>query len=413
MKNVLSKAALAALATAATAGVAHAQTAAAPSHTTSWTGTVGEDRFGDARFKMRGRFQYDMAQTDWDIGGDDGFSTYTRRAFLGVQGRLTEQWRYKVDFVLDPGASDSTSGRISEVAVDDAFLEYVGGDWSIVIGEHNITAPLEDRISSLDIPFIERSGLITSQGFGRLAGIGFITGGANWHLSLAAQGDSLNDASAQGTEEQTSLSGRFTFAPIFETTPEGTTLVHLGVYARQRTQNEDSALTYSVRPQNGRGATALALGASAEEDFAYGVEGAVQFGAFGATAQWGTLEADEADGDSYSTDGYYVDAYWSLTGESRVYRGNQGSFGAIAPRRPFGVDGGLGHWMLSARYDVTDMTDGVGASQGEQTAYGVGLDWVPVDHVRFKLNFAQSDIDYETGTDNEAQIITLRSQFDF
>ena len=65
MKNVLSKVALAALATAATATAAHAQSAPAPTHTTSWTGTVGEDRFGDARFKVRGRFQYDVASSDW------------------------------------------------------------------------------------------------------------------------------------------------------------------------------------------------------------------------------------------------------------------------------------------------------------------------------------------------------------
>src|SRR5690606_33211245 len=153
MKNVLSKVALAALATAATTTVAHAQSS--PSHTTSWTGTVGEDRYGDARFKMRGRFQYDLYSSDWDVGtADDGTRSYVRRAFLGVQGRFNENWRYKVDFVLTPGAS--------EVNVDDAFLEYVTDNWSIVIGESNVTSPLEDRISSLDIPFNERSSIINA-----------------------------------------------------------------------------------------------------------------------------------------------------------------------------------------------------------------------------------------------------------
>jgi phosphate-selective porin OprO/OprP len=172
-KNIITTAALAALATAATATAAHAQTA--PSHSTSWTGTVGEDRYGDARFKVRGRFQYDMSSVDWDNDSDDGFHSYTRRAFLGVQGRFSEHWRYKVDFVLSPG-----NNADEQVGVDDAFLEYVGDDWSIVIGEANITSPLEDRISSLDIPFIERSGIINAFGYGRLAGIGVLTGGANW-----------------------------------------------------------------------------------------------------------------------------------------------------------------------------------------------------------------------------------------
>ena len=45
----------------------------------------------------------------------------------------------------------------------------------------------------------------------------------------------------------------------------------------------------------------------------------------------------------------------------------------------------------------------------------VGLDWIPLDHVRFKLNYAMSDAD-RTGpatVDEEAQVVTLRTQFDF
>ena len=70
--------------------------------------------------------------------------------------------------------------------------------------------------------------------------------------------------------------------------------------------------------------------------------------------------------------------------------------------------------MLSARYDFLDLSDPAGgASRGEQTAYSVGLDWVPIDHVRFKVNYAMSDMDRTVGADDEAQIISLRTQFDF
>ena len=30
-----------------------------------------------------------------------------RRAFIGAQGRLTDHWRYKIDFVLNPGANEA------------------------------------------------------------------------------------------------------------------------------------------------------------------------------------------------------------------------------------------------------------------------------------------------------------------
>jgi len=413
IKNLFSKVAVAALATAAGATAAHAQSApAAPSHSTSWTGTVGEDRFGDARFKMRGRFQYDVSSLDWDVLNEDSTRSYVRRAFLGVQGRLTENWRYKVDFILSPG--DDAAGQ---VGVDDAFLEYVGDDWSIVIGEHNITSPLEDRISSLDIPFIERSSVINAFEYGRAAGVGFITGGANWSFSTALQGDSLNNADTNfAADERTSVSGRFTFAPIFESSPEGVTLVHLGLSARARDIGGDAASRYRTRPLNGRGTRWIDAGAGlpGETDTTWGAELALQRGPFGLQAEYHVLDGETPAGVGFEFNGYYVDAYWSLTGESRQYRGNQGSFGAIAPTRPFGTEGGWGHLMLSARYDYLDLSDPAGgAARGEQTAYNLGLDWVPIDHVRFKLNYAVSDMDRTVGADDEARVITLRSQFDF
>jgi phosphate-selective porin OprO/OprP len=419
MRNALSKVALAALAAAGgaatTAGVAHAQSTSAPTHTTSWTGTVGEDRYGDARFKVRGRWQYDLNSSDWDTLAEDGVRSYTRRAFLGVQGRFSERWRYKIDFILSPG--DDAAGQ---VGVDDAFLEYVADDWSIVLGESNITSPLEDRISSLDIPFVERSSVINAFEYGRRAGVGFIWGGANYSLSAALQGDSLNNSDTNfNADEATAISGRFTWAPIFETTPEGTTLVHLGLTARQRDIGGDAAFRYRTRPLNGRGTRWIDAGGgvNGESDLTWGAELAAQYGPFGVQAEYHTLEGDTVAGTSYEYDGYYVDLYWSLTGESRSYRGNQGSFGPIAPARPITTEGGFGHWMLSARYDFIDLSDPAGglagAGRGEQTAYNVGLDWIPIDHVRFKLNYASSEMDRTVGVDDEAQIVSLRSQFDF
>jgi phosphate-selective porin OprO/OprP len=425
MTKLATTVAVAALATAATVGVAAAQSstpAPAPTHSTNWTGTVGEDRFGEQRFRMRGRFQWDVLSSDLDGGGlaidQEGTRSFTRRAFLGVQGRFSERWRYKVDFVLTPSANS--------IQVDDAFLEYVTNDWSLVIGEHNITSPLEDRISSLDIPFTERSSVINAFGFGRRAGLGFIYSGANYSASVAVQGDSMNSTDGSGdfaNNEELNVSGRFTFAPIFETSPEGTRLLHFGVHARQRNAGGGQAFTYEARPLNGRGnrpITVSGVGDGGETDTTWGAEIAGQWGPFGLQAEYASLDGEtNTSGEDFNYSGYYVDLYWSLTGESRAYRGNTGSFGAIVPRNAIN-QGGWGHWMLSARYDSLDMTDtGIGLATdtlGEQSAYAVGLDWIPLDHVRFKLNYARSEVDYTNpgdGADAEANIVTLRTQFDF
>ena len=428
MKNVLSKVALAALA-AAGGTVALASTAHAQDVTQSWTGTVAEDRAGEARFKMRGRLQYDVYSNEWDAPGgsvdtEDGTRSYIRRAFLGVQGRFSDNWRYKVDFVLNPGASvdDATTGD-QAVAVDDAYLEYAGDFFSVVIGENNVTSPMEDRTSSLDIPFIERSSIINAYGYGRAAGVAGLVTGANWMAAFGVYGDSLNNSDSGFTNsEQTSISGRFTWAPIFETSPEGVTLLHLGVSARQRYNGDDSLYRYRARPLNGRGSrwveAGSGAGSTAESDISYGFEVSGQYNAFGFTAEYITLEGETTAGGELESDGYYVDLTWSLTGEARSYRGNQGSFGPVAPEHPI-TEGGLGHWGLIARYDYIDLSDlDFGGARGEQTAWGLGVNWVPIDHVRFMLNYADTEADRVNNVpvnspDADAQVISLRTQFDF
>jgi phosphate-selective porin OprO/OprP len=419
MKNVLSRAALAALVAAggaaATAGAAHAQSAP----TIQPMSGAPEIRDGQQRFKVRGRFQYDIYSSDWDTLDEDASRSYVRRAFLGAQGRFSDRWRYKIDFVLNPGAAEGDATGGSDVAVDDAYLEYAGDFFSVVIGENNVTSPLEDRTSSLDIPFNERSSFINTFGYGRAAGVAGLVTGANWMAAVGVYGDSLNNQDSNfALDESSSVSGRFTWAPIFEASPDSYRLLHLGVSARQRHIGDDAAQRFRTRPLNGRGTRWIDSGAglAGESDTTWGAEIAGQWDQFGFTAEYATLDGTSTTDVDFDFSGYYVDLYWSLTGEPRAYRGNQGSFGPIVPERSL-PDGGWGHWMLSARYDYVDLSDPAGAAgtRGEQSSYALGLDWIPVDHVRFKLNYAVTEAD-RTGpatTDADASVVSLRTQFDF
>ncbi len=422
MKNVLSKAALAALAAAGGmavgAGAAHAQS----TPTIQPMSGAPEIRDGEQRFKVRGRLQFDIYSNEWDVLDEDASRSYIRRAFLGAQGRLSDHWRYKIDFVLNPGAGvDDAATGDGAVAVDDAYLEYAGDFYSIVIGENNVTSPLEDRTSSLDIPFNERSSFINTFGYGRAAGIAGLIAGSNWMGAIGIYGDSLNNSDAAfNADEASSISGRFTWAPIFAADPDGYALLHLGISARQRHIGDDSGQRFRTRPLNGRGTRWIDGGSAAaqlgESDTTLGLEAAGQFGFFGFTAEYSFLDGTTITDVDFDSQGYYVDLHFSLTGEPRVYRGNQGSFGPIVPRRPV-TEGGIGHIMVSTRYDYIDLTDEAfaAATRGEQTSYALGVDWIPVDHVRFKANLAYSEMD-RTGpatTDEEAAVFTLRTQFDF
>lgn len=355
-------------------------------------------------FEPRGRIQVDLQHRDWDVRDEDDTDLYIRRLFIGAQGRIVGDWRYKLDLVVTPGGE--------AVGVDDAFIEYRGDGWTLFIGEHNITAPLEERTSSLDSPFAERSSLVNAFGYARRTGFGVRTGGGHWSAALAIQGGSMNGADGEGdVDESRAYSTRLTFAPIAR---EGR-VVHIGAHVRHRTKN-DAPQRIRVRPQNARDtrwidAASLAANRMARDN-AYGGELVLVHGPLSLQGETVFLRGETPLGETRNFSAFYVDAYWSLTGEARTYQPEQGVFEAVAPAAPLG-GGGFGHWALSARYDHADLSDGDDPNRGEQTAYALGLDWVPVENVRFKLNFAHSDMDRTLGPDDDADIITLRGQFSF
>ena len=445
-KNAFTTAALAALASAtgvaASVGSAHAQAAPPPTVSTRWNGSP-ETREEDRRFHVNGRFQYDVAYTDADCANntctgvnESGVRSYARRAFIGVDGRLTDHWRYNVKFDINMSGSPS-------VRADDLYLEYAGQDWSLLIGNHNGVSPMEDRDSSLNIPFNERSFLITAGGFGKRPGVGWITNGGNWSLGAALQSnDSLDttDTAANGTESYFVI-GRATWAPIYEQTPDGVTLLHLGLTGRYRDIGDgnantlNGAISYSPGGLSNKQSNNVSVGGASSDTY-IGVEGAFQWNAFGVEAEYGQLSTSDITigpnagaqrGDADAT-GYYVDIFWSPTGESRRYNAADGSFGAISPSRTFGSDGGIGHVMLSARYEDLDLTDLGFAPTGaipstadrraELTAYTLGATWVPISHVKFQLNYSSTDVEYVVhpvggNVDNTIDAVTFRTQFDW
>ncbi len=423
--QALITAALSALGMAA--GVAASTGTASAQATTVWNGAT-ETREEDRRFHVNGRFQYDFAYTDADCANaactgvnESGIRSYARRLFLGVDGRFTTNWRYNVK--LDFNVSGSPSVR-----ADDLYLEYAGQDFSFVVGNNNAISPMEDRDSSLNIPFNERSFLISSSGVGKRPGVALITNGGNWSLGAnLSSNDTLDttDTAANG-QESWFFGGRATWAPIFEQTPDGTTLLHLGLYGRYRDIGDgngnvlNNTLSYSPNALSNKSNNNAGVGA-AESDVFWDLEAAFQWNAFGAEAEYGQIDARDAPGGSQTGDGtitgYYFDVFWSPTGESRRYNAADGSFGAIAPRRTLGSDGGIGHIMLSGRYENWDATDGAfGANANETTAWTLGVTWVPIAHVKFQANYSQTEIDYVSAVghvDNNIDAVTFRTQFDW
>ena len=56
--------------------------------------------------------------------------------------------------------------------------------------------------------------------------------------------------------------------------------------------------------------------------------------------------------------GWYVDASWFITGETRNYEAEEGIFGRTKVKKPvFRRQRGWGAWQIAGRYDVIDLSD--------------------------------------------------------
>lgn len=440
-----------------------------PTVATSWSGgsprTTEEDRI----FKMNGRVMYDafnISTDDLSTVNQNYSRTFVRRAFLGVEGQFTQNWKYNIKLQFQPGADQAsstvttvrlcqntatnaivqraacatgeadrgptvtavaTSGADTEVGFDDAFIQYVLGDWEITLGQNNQVSPMEDRTSSLNIPFNERSAYINAFGFTKIASIAVATGGGNWSAGVALQGDDFNNPESTNTGETVGLEGRATWAPIYDRTPDGTTVLHLGISARVRDNgggpdvsgNRGPGFRYRARPNTGYGDRFVDTGSLAfAQDTFYGTEIAGQLNEWGFSGEYGQLKATPQSGTILGAfeptfSGGYFDIFWSPTGDGRAYNGKDGSFSRLVPRRTLGSDDGIGAIMLGARYDFLDLTDGT-MDGGEQKGFTLQATWQPLAFLKFQADVSHLDIERPSSPlSGTADVVTIRSQIEW
>jgi phosphate-selective porin OprO/OprP len=149
-------------------------------------------------------------------------------------------------------------------------------------------------------------------------------------------------------------------------------------------------------------------GISTKGDTSFGLEALAVNGPFHAVAQAQFLKSDAypltavfTGGDATSGArlagnpsfwGGYAEVGYFLTGETRGYKGFKWDRTKVL--NPVSK-GGMGAFQVIARYDRLDLTDTVGSvivNGGVQTAYQAGLQWLPIDYVRFYLNYARVEV---------------------
>jgi phosphate-selective porin OprO/OprP len=365
----------------------------------------------DNAYFMQGAHALQLAAAN---GPDLSSGSNFRRAQLGIQGKLFGDWNYFFNYDFGSGAS---SGNELQGRIQQAYVEYAGlGPLTVRIGAYPWSANLEDATGAADVMFLERnapSDLSRSLGGGDgRDGIGVIYAGDRFFGSLAYTGGKAADTTLFFDEQQAvvarasdmfysgedlklllSLAGTYVFHGGDATAGAGSAHNITLQDGPELTEDDNSLRLISTGALNVRSA------------YNYAVEGAAEFHSlYGQAGYFGYGMNQQAAGAADLTfNGWYAQAAWDITGESRPYNVQNGSFANPKPSAPFGIDTwNPGAWEVAARYSDLDLNDNDGTlgsalpaggiRGGDQRIATVALNWYPNSVLKFALQYQHVDI---------------------
>lgn len=405
-----------------------------------WKGgpeTTGPDGWS---FKPRGRLHFDAGYVsvpgEYAANRNLGFNSRVRRVRLGGEGTMPGGFGYKVE-------ADFASGN---VAFGDTFLSYAPKNAPITLrlGNFETLNGLEQISSSNNNSFTERASFNDAFLNSRRLG-----GAVAWRDDdnvLRAEAGLFTAHSIDSSFDNDGWigAGRLTYSPM----ALGGQL-HFGVNFQQRefASNNNAVVSvstnapstnqlarYRARPNTQLTDVRFVDTGSfaAKSDRIVGLELAAIFPGFyfASEAQWTKVDAYEAGdiatgldsfagGNSAVTPtgdpsffGIYAEAGYFLTGETRGYK--DGIWGRTKVLKPIDKKG-LGAFQIAARYEYLDLDSnalkngltndfatGLTSSAslnarlgrgGTQASYLLGLNWYPMDYIRFMLNYGRIQVE--------------------
>jgi len=378
-----------------------------------------------------------------------------RRARIGVVGTFMGDWNYAL--IYDFGGSSDGFPPVSGAptsGIESAYLSYTGfKPLAIEGGYMDPPYSLDGATSTNDLMFLER----TSPA---IIAANFAAG--DFRSVFGVRGN--DDRFWAGVYVTGPLSGTtHIFAPTPTTTGSPGTLgspgfsEQLGAFGRatyQILQDKDYSLhigadvellikppgtntfTLSDRPEVRIDPSVLLTTgtiANIADAQVYSAEVAGGYGPLYFQGEYFRYNVDRSLGlPSLHFDGWYAQASWAITGESRKYNPAAGAYLRIVPDHPFSLTaGGWGAWEIAARYSFVNLNDrftpGVpesvtnGVAGGIQSIYTVGLNWYVNRNIRFMINYVHGVIDKIggvaplVGTDIGARVdaLAMRTQVAF
>ena len=395
--------------------------------------------------KIRG---YVQADSRTFVGGDEavkGNDTFLlRRVRPIIEGAVWKDFEYRL--MLD-FASGITSGTGNNGFLQDGYLNFHHWDGAqLQVGKFKEPVGLERLQSGASLLFIER-GLPTQLVPNRDVGVQWH--GKLWGNTLAYQVGYFNgvedggSADIETTDDGKDLAARLFLQPFDKTDIAplkkfgvGTAATHGSHEGALRNYTTSGQQTW-FRWRTGTGATPAAANVLADGDTdRFGPQAYYYWGPFGVFGEYVLSSHDvirrTGAAPGAKTSDSFDNRAWQIAG-SYFLTGEENSFSAVTPKRPFAIEGGgWGAWEIAARvgqleidHDVFRDTDGIAGPDFATTAsarkvreWGVGLNWHLNRNVKASVNYINTDFKGGSRTKGEVtaqdeDVILARVQLSF
>tara|TARA_B100000749_G_scaffold232187_1_gene189034 strand:- start:53 stop:1786 length:1734 start_codon:yes stop_codon:yes gene_type:complete len=362
-------------------------------------------------FGFSGVISYDVAGYSQD--GENGSTdvpdfrdgSKVKSASMGLVGVFPKDWIWGIfyDFA-------DTDAAVIE-GLRSAFALYRGFEpWWIILGQQNAGTGLDASNFSTQRVFMEEAMSAGAFAFAPGAptmGISTLYRQNNKYIRLGLMSDPAKKANSVAAgalgDEPYGIHARFAWAPV----AERTRALHIGTSGYWR---KPDGTGFSSDPEVALDSTKLidtGQISRAKNYYFAGLEGALVSGPFSAQGEYGLVnitrknnQSDQAQFKDLGFDGYYVQASYFLTGESRNYYPRFAAFWRVKPKHDFSLENGTwGAWELGLRYSVLDLDDEAsnlpsgGVRGGAAENYTLGLNWYLNPFVRAQLNYVHTDVE--------------------
>jgi phosphate-selective porin OprO and OprP len=377
---------------------------------------------GDFSMQFGGRLHADVFghSSNGDLAGgvDPVDGTEIRRGRIYLKGKAYDDFKYMIE--ADFGGN--------KTSVKDLFLTYTGfnAPLELTVGNQKHAMSMEVQESSNDIMFTERSLVtaLTVPYFDRAIGLNLKGSGDNWSLQSGIYGDTVSSGN-KNNDEGHGFGIRGSFAPVMN--KEKGHLVHLGLNYGYRSLSDDNlantkSAAFAYETTNASELKLFntgAIGGLNDVQTAI-VELAAMFGPLSFQTEYAKTSADIDGAADVDLTAFYGQIGYTLTGESRRYKGSDGEFKRLTPKQNFSLSQGTwGAWEVATRYDQIDLNDGL-VLGGKGKRYTLALNWYLNPNVRFMADWSRTSdltngpIVKANGSDvDDIDAFTLRGQWAF